>query len=110
MLIGQKNEDSIKCVPKYSLILCMKVEMDKEKLQVGRKKGVSLHSKRKVGKTFHHYPFFCFESLKRKGKELGRSKRETRGKTFRMSGKNQTLVQWKEEEKVPLVLQKEIRV
>jgi hypothetical protein len=48
--------------------------------------------------------FCCFESLRRKGKGLGRSKRETRGKTFRMNGKNQTLVRWKEEEKVPLVL------
>ncbi len=57
-------------------------------------------------KKFHHC---CFESLRRKGKELGRSKREIRGKISKASGKNQTLVRWKEEEKVPLVLLKEIR-
>ncbi len=43
--------------------------MDKEKLQVGRKRGVSLHSKRKVGIFFIITIFCYFESLKRKGKE-----------------------------------------
>lgn len=105
-LQDKKNEDSIKCIPKYSLILCMGVEMDKEKLQVGRKRGVSLHSKRKMGIFFHHYCFLLFWELEkeRKGEELGRSKKETRGKTSRLSGKNWTSVRWKEEEKVPLVL------
>jgi len=32
-LQGKKNEDFIKFIPKYSLVLCMGVEMGKEKLQ-----------------------------------------------------------------------------
>jgi len=55
-------------------------------------------------KLFIIVVFCCFESLRRKGKELRRSKREIRGKTSEVSGKNQTLVWWKEEEKLPLVL------
>jgi len=68
MFTRQKNEDSIKCIPKYSLILCMGVEMDKEKLQVGSKRGVPLHSKRKVGKTFHHCHFLLFLELEKERK------------------------------------------
>ncbi len=33
MFIRQKNQDSIKCIPKYSLILCMGMEMYIKKLQ-----------------------------------------------------------------------------
>jgi hypothetical protein len=64
----------------------------------------SFTPREKWEKLFIIFIFCCFESLRRKGKELGRSKRETRGKTSRVNGKNQTLVRWKEEEKVPLVL------
>jgi len=39
-------------------------------------------------KLFIIVVFCCFESLRRKGEELGRSKKETRGKTSRASGKN----------------------
>jgi hypothetical protein len=38
-------------------------------------------------KLFIIVVFCCFESLRRKGNELGRSKRETKGKTLRVSGK-----------------------
>jgi hypothetical protein len=55
-------------------------------------------------KLFIIVVFCCFESLRRKGKELGKSKRETRGKTSKVNGKSRTLVRWKEEEKVPLML------
>jgi hypothetical protein len=33
MFARQKNEEFIKFIPKYSLVLCMGVEMGKEKLQ-----------------------------------------------------------------------------
>jgi len=59
----------------------MGVEMDKEK-------GVCPFTpKEKWEKNFIIVIFCCFERLRRKGKELGRSKRETRGKTFKVSGK-----------------------
>jgi hypothetical protein len=48
--------------------------------------------------------------LKRRGEDLGGSKRKTRMKTLRGNEKNQTIVCWKKEGKASLMLQKKIRV
>jgi hypothetical protein len=62
----------------------------------------------KWGKLFFIVIFYCFENLRR-GKELGRNKRETRRKTCKGSGKIRTIVCWKEEGKVTLMLHKKIK-
>jgi hypothetical protein len=50
---------------------------------VGKKRCV-LSPEEKSGRSFSSLSFiFCFESLKRKGEELGRTKKKTRGKPLK---------------------------
>lgn len=74
-------------------------------------KGVCPFTTRKEWEKLFFISIFCccFESLKKKGNEFGKGKRERGRKYSKGSEKNQALVHCKEEAKVLSLLQKEIK-